>query len=192
MRSLPPPAGRIRRGRGEGSISERPDGRFLVTVDLGLDGRGKCQRRSKVVQTRSQARAALKELPRLKDAGVDLVGAYTTLEAFLDRWYATLRPRPQGRYSQSTLKGYRDIIRLHLKPVLGRLTLLQLSQRGGAQHIQRLQDTLLDGVREVTRLVRGASGRREDKALGAIGLAILPTLACQQLLSELVRLPLPQ
>src|SRR5438094_10338906 len=98
---------------------------------------------SSSTETRSQARAALKELHRLKDAGVDLVGAYTTLEVFLDRWYATLRPRPQGRYSQSTLKGYRDIIRLHLKPVLGRLTLLQLAQRGGAQHIQRLQDTLL-------------------------------------------------
>jgi len=162
MSSLPPPAGRIRRGRGEGSISERPDGRFLVTVDLGLDGRGKRQRRSKVVQTRSQARAALKELHRLKDAGVDLVGAYTTLEAFLDRWYATLRPRPQGRYSQSTLKGYRDIIRLHLKPVLGQLTLLQLAQRGGAQHIQRLQDTLLDRglaaptVRNVRNCLSGA------------------------------------
>jgi type IV secretory pathway VirD2 relaxase len=51
----------------------------------------KRQRRSKIVQTRSQARGALKELHRLKDAGVDLVGAYTTLEAFLDRWYATLR-----------------------------------------------------------------------------------------------------
>ena len=112
---------------------------------------------------RSQARGAVKELRRREDAAVDLVGAYTTLEAFLDRWYATLRPRPQGRDSQSTLKGYRDIIRLHLKPVLGQLTLIQLALRGGAQHIQRLQDTLLDRaglaaptVRNVRNCLSGA------------------------------------
>ena len=57
----------------------------------------------------------------------------------LDRWLASLKPRPIGRHSPTTLKGYGDIVRLHLKPILGYVRVAELS----ADHVELLQDRLL-------------------------------------------------
>jgi len=99
------------------------------------------------------------EVLRLRlQQGIPLSGRHDTIEALLDRWYSSLKPRPQGRYSPTTLKGYADAIRLHLKPRLGHVRIADFNP----DHVQVLQDRMLDSglagqtVLNVRNVLRGA------------------------------------
>jgi integrase len=129
---------RGRRGAGEGSIFRRADGRWCAQIDLGFAD-GKRQRKLVYGSTRRAVQDKLDELRMQRKQGVPLNSHKDTLGAFLDRWYASLKPRPHGRYSPTTLKGYGDAIRLHLKPRLGHVRVADLN----ADHVQLLQDGML-------------------------------------------------
>jgi integrase len=109
-------------------------------------------------KTRREVQNKLDEIRLQQAQGVPLSGRRDTIATLLDRWYSTLKPRPQGRYSPTTLKGYADAIRLHLKPRLGHVRIADLN----ADHVQALQDGMLAAglagqtVLNVRNILRGA------------------------------------
>lgn len=123
-----------RRGHGEGSITQREDGRWMVRVDLGrgVDG----QRRRKTAYADSQA-AAVELLRRLGGRAVDgqlLTTTTPTVSTFLEDWFTT----NSDTWRPSTRRGYRGAIDHYLTPAFGSLRLEQLSpalvQRWLVQH----------------------------------------------------------
>jgi integrase len=112
-----------RRGKGEGTLYQRPDGTWRAMIDLGWqDGRRRI-RRSVSGATRREVVERLKEARRAMDAGLQptsdrlTVGAY--LEDWLDATRETVRP--------STWQRYRGMVRTHHLPRLGRLSLTKLT-----------------------------------------------------------------
>ena len=117
-----------RRGRGEGSIVQRADGRWMGRVDLGWrDGK----RRSKATygKTRREVSNKLRDLTREAQRGTLIEDERETVERFLRRWLADVarvRVRPR------TLATYEAAIERHLIPHIGRVPLSKLSP----QHLQ--------------------------------------------------------
>lgn len=112
-----------RRGRGEGSISRRADGRWMARVDLGYrEG----QRRLKTFYGRTRTEVAAKLTKGLRDVqqGLPVVPERQTVAQYLDDWLEqVVKPRVRERTHES----YEQVIRLHIKPFLGRIRLSKLS-----------------------------------------------------------------
>ena len=111
-----------RRGRGEGSIRRRADGRWEARVDLGwIDG--KRVRKSIFGRTRREVADRLpKALEHAKQGG-RFADERQTVEQFLERWLDYKRERLRER----TLSTYEIALRLHLIPGLGKLPLARLT-----------------------------------------------------------------
>src|SRR5690349_25008834 len=106
-----------RRGHGEGSIHFKADKNlWCATVDLGyIDGKRK--RKYLYGKTRKEVAEKLKVVLRDQQQGLPVAVERQTVAQFLDHWLATVvknstRPRTHHSYAQ--------LVRLHLKPVLGR------------------------------------------------------------------------
>jgi integrase len=109
-----------RRGRGEGSITLRQDGRWHSRVTIRADG--KTARRSFYGRTRAEVAQKLREAQKKQDDGVPLPSERLTVGAFLQQWLdgkANLREESRRRYD--------DSIRLHINPILGRKVLSKLT-----------------------------------------------------------------
>lgn len=131
--------GKPRRTKGEGSLFQRADGRWVGTVDLGWVG-GKRIRRSRTGATMTEVRSKLKALRAEVDSGV--VPVDVTVEAWMRHWLDTvaaaeLRPR--------TVQGYRGYVTTWINPTLGK---------------RKLRDLRTDHVRAMHRTMREA-GRSE-------------------------------
>lgn len=113
-----------RRGRGEGGLRKRPDGRWEGSF-VGSDGR----RHFVYAVARREAHARLAEALREIEAGLYVTGQSQTVADFLTRWLARadhLRPITRKRYGQ--------IIRLQIVPHLGHLDMRKLQP----QHVADL------------------------------------------------------
>jgi integrase len=100
-----------RRGRGEGSIRERADGRWEAIIDLGrVDGKRK--RLSIYAATRREVSVELNK--RLSDRrnGLPVAMERQTMGQFLDHWLEdTVKPTARPRSYES----FGTIIRKHLR-----------------------------------------------------------------------------
>src|SRR5262245_23103808 len=116
-------AGRSRRGRGEGSVVRRKDGRWMGRIDLGWrDGK----RRSKAVygRTRREVAEKLNAEMRKAQAGNVVQDERQPLSQFLTHWLeGVARPRVRPR----TLTTYVGAVERHIAPGLGRLRLTKLT-----------------------------------------------------------------
>lgn len=112
-----------KRGNGEGSPRQRGDGRWEWRYRT-PDGR----QHSVYGKTRREAQQKMREAQRAHENGINAARGRQTVAAFLDEWLddAKLRVRPK------TYRFYEQIVRVHLKPVLGRHRLASL----GPQHVQ--------------------------------------------------------
>jgi len=107
-----------KRGHGEGSLYKRDDGTWVGRIMLGRKANGKPDRRKAQGKTRSEVQKRLAELRRSSDEGTlgdssqgrDTVAKYLTI--WLDAAGTTTRPQ--------TLSGYKQIVRDHITPSLGR------------------------------------------------------------------------
>jgi integrase len=111
-----------RRAKGDGAVFKRSDGRWIGYVDLGWqDGR----RVRKYMQgaNRDEVRERVKAVIRSVDDGIAPPTSSPRLSDFLAKWLAAVKPalRP------STYVSYEGVVRLHLVPEIGRLTLDKLS-----------------------------------------------------------------
>jgi len=112
-----------RRGRGEGSIRERADGRWEAIIDLGR-ANGKRKRLSLYAATRREVAKALNQ--RLSDRrnGLPVAIGRQTVGQFFDDWLErTVRPTARPRSYESFV----TIVRKHLGPSIGHIQLASLT-----------------------------------------------------------------
>jgi integrase len=141
-----------RRGRGEGSIYERPDGRWAATVSLGFR-QGKRVRKQLYGATKKEVQGKLNRvLTNLQD-GLEPPPATQTLKQFLEHWLeSAAKPRLRPR----TYIGYKQHIETHVMPALGHLRLHALTPQqvqamlAGLQ-LKKLAPRTIRGVRAVLR-----------------------------------------
>ena len=111
-----------RRGRGEGSITRRADGRWMARVDLGWQD-GKRRRKTLYGRTKREVQDKLRETLHRTEKGLPPVPEQETVGAFLRRWLETIR----GRVRLRTHKSYEQVVRIHLEPGIGRVRLAKLT-----------------------------------------------------------------
>jgi hypothetical protein len=113
--------GNERRGRGEGSIYRRKDGRWVgqyeLRTDLGKKTKYIYGKTRKEVATKLTKAMADKDAGMVFDAGSLKLGDH--LDGWLDSIMATLRMRTWIRHE--------EVVRLHLKPFFGNTKLDRVS-----------------------------------------------------------------
>lgn len=117
-----------RRGRGEGSIKQRADGRWEARLDFGFVD-GKRKQKSLYGRTRKEAADNLRRAQQQFDEGTLLLDERMTVGDWLAHWTdVVLTNRVEnGVLSESTYYSYADTVRLHLKPSLGNHRLSKLA-----------------------------------------------------------------
>jgi integrase len=107
-----------RRAAGEGSISQRANGRWQASIQL--DGR----RRTVYGLTRQEASAKLEALKRqASDAGAVAMPGKRTMNDLLDAWLAVKAPTLKAR----TYADYAAIADVYIRPALGAVALARLT-----------------------------------------------------------------
>ena len=119
------------RGRGEGSIYQRGDGRWVGALTVGLTEDGRSRRRVVYGRTR---RETAEKLARLN--ADSLTGSLTEptrirVSEYLERW---LTDDVAHSRRASTHEGYERVCRQHVIPRIGGLALQKLTP----MHVQRL------------------------------------------------------
>lgn len=109
-----------RRGWHEGTIRERPDRGGWEARYIGPDGR----RRSIYARTRRDAASKLRRALDAAEKGHTTTAARLTVGQFLVEQFL---PAVEPTVRPSTARSYRDVVRLHLVPALGRVSLRTLS-----------------------------------------------------------------
>jgi integrase len=112
-----------RRGPNEGTIYQRKDGRWVAGVSLGYGG-GRRVRKWVIGRSRREAAEKLEPLLKARRDQLPIPDQRQRLGPFLDRWLEEVA-RPTIRWS--TYKSYRDIVRLHLAPDLGHISVAKLA-----------------------------------------------------------------
>jgi len=111
-----------KRGHNEGSISQLTDGRWQGRISVGYTD-GKLQRKAVYGKTRQEAAEKVTRLLANMQQGIKPGDDRQSVGAFLLSWIdskgGTVRP--------NTLKSYRDTVRLHITPEIGRIALTRLS-----------------------------------------------------------------
>lgn len=153
-----------KRGRHEGSIHKRKDGRWVAVLSVGYRN-GKRHRKHFYGQTRGEVRDQLTAALRAHQQGLPVDPERQTVGQFLDLWLVdccepSVRPR--------TLRSYRDTVRLHITPTLGRIPLTKLSP----QHVQGF----LNGLRSAPAASRPKVGRPAPTGLSPRTVAYVRTV----------------
>lgn len=112
---------KTRRGRQEGTIYQRQDGRWTGMLDLGWE-QGRRRRKSYYGSTRAEVREKMtRALGEVQRGGSVDLDERVTVGQYLDHWLDTLSVR------RKTARSYRQFVALHLKPGLGRIRLTKLT-----------------------------------------------------------------
>ena len=126
-----------RRGQGEGSIYQRADGRWVGSVTVGYED-GKQKRKYFYAKTRKAVQHKLTKA--LNDQQQGLPVAFDdrlTVAQFLDDWLEnSVKPSVRPR----TYTSYEQMVRVHLKPILGHIPVTKLAP----QDVQRFINVKLE------------------------------------------------
>src|SRR5262249_27520788 len=126
---------RRRRGRGEGTIYKRKDGRWAADITVGYEN-GKRLRRTFYGKTRQAVSDQLKEAQGKQVRGEVIPTGKQTVGDFLDHWLEhSIKPYRSPR----TVLSYESQIKTHIKTALGHRLLRKL--RG--EHVQGFVSGLL-------------------------------------------------
>jgi len=115
--------GKPRRGRGEGGLRKRADGRWEGKLDLGYVG-GKRRRKSVYGRTRKDVVAKLRRLQNDIDLGRPVMDERVRLESFLATWLTEV---VKPRRSHGHWRNCDSHVRLHITPAIGRVPLTRLT-----------------------------------------------------------------
>lgn len=108
-----------RRGNGEGTITQRTDGRWEARITL-LDGR----RKSFYGRTRRDVAASLMRAQHAQGIGLPIItDERLTIRAYLDQWLETRKP---PRLRDATYRRYRQLL-AHVSNAYGELRLTRLT-----------------------------------------------------------------
>jgi integrase len=160
-----------RRGSGEDSIYKDGD-RWRGAISLGHRPDGTRQRVKVTGRTRSEVVQKLRDVRKAVESGLPAPDGRLTVGTFLDRWLSVNMP---GRVAQSTLDGYEDTVRLHLKPALGAclLTNLSVSDVDALWQDKRDAGYRPNSIRIMRAVLRKAIGQAEREGLVARNVAAL-------------------
>jgi len=125
-----------------GHIIKRYKGSYTIVLNLGIDpttGKRKQQWVS-VKGTKKEAEKRLSELLHQLDTGTFMRPSKTTLAEYLERW---LKDYVWPNLAPRTSEGYETIVRQHLIPKLGSMTLTQLKP----EHLQKYYSEMLSSGR---------------------------------------------
>jgi len=124
-----------RRGKGEGSIRQRADGRWEATLTLPTLG-GQRRRKSYFGKSRTAVAAKLTAALKGLGDGLPIVGERLTVGQYLTEWLEVVRPslRPES------YRRYADLCRIHIIPEVGRTPLARLTPA----QLQRLYASRLE------------------------------------------------
>jgi integrase len=111
-----------RRGRGEGSITQRADGRWMGRVDMGRGPDGRRQRKTVYGATREDVAKKLNIQLGRASTGELLTTGTPTLKSWLNDWFKT----HQDDWRPATQRAYRVAIDQWIVPTLGPLRLEQV------------------------------------------------------------------
>jgi integrase len=124
------------RGKGEGTISKRADGRWCGAIDLGTVN-GKRQRKWVYGDTKRAVAEKLRDLQRQQEQGVNLAAEKQTVTQFMAHW---LTHRVQQKNKARTYASYTEMTRLHITPHIGHVPLDKLTPQHCQEWLQVLQD----------------------------------------------------
>jgi integrase len=110
---------RARRGRGEGSITQRPDGSWEGKVSLGFDAEGRRIRKSVYAATKEECREKLLKLQQ-ETLTHSFVSSSLPLNKWLQMWVKELTLEP------TTRERYEGLIKHKIDPLIGHLPLNKL------------------------------------------------------------------
>jgi integrase len=111
-----------KRGRGEGSIQQRPDGTWRATISLGIGSDGKRKRRDLYGKTKAEVQKKMRKEQSANDAGVVVSPAKTTVTQYLNFWFDSVT-----KVKASTKMRYRQLADLHVIPQVGNVALHKLA-----------------------------------------------------------------
>ncbi len=115
-----------RRANGEGSVYRRADGRWVASLSVGRDEKGRLKRRVVYAQTKSEAIEKLHRLQSERLAGTLQLPDCRTVGDFLKDWVENSARPSVGR---STYRCYEGLIRKHMIPAIGGVALQRLGPR---------------------------------------------------------------
>jgi len=125
-----------RRGHGEGTLYQRPDGKWCAQLDLGWRD-GKRVRRSLYGATRREVVEKLAAARRAIESGLQPTSDRLTVAAYLEDWLnanrSTVRP--------STWTRYAGMVRTHHAPRIGRIPLSKLAAGDVERMLRDMADT---------------------------------------------------
>jgi hypothetical protein len=111
-----------KRGNGEGTIHRRKDGSWCAQYTVyTAEGR---KRKTLYGKTRVEVGGKLAKALSDREGGLVFDDEGLTVDKYLDKW---LEGSLRGAVRQSTFERYEIAIRVHIKPVLGRLKLTKLA-----------------------------------------------------------------
>ncbi|MBE3585827.1 MAG: site-specific integrase [Thermoanaerobacter sp.] len=133
-----------RRGHGEGSISKRPDGRWMAQAVIGHDpATGKLKRITKYFRTRQEAQDWLAQVRTEMVTGTFVEPARVTVGEWVDKW---LNVYARQRVDITSYGLYETLVRCHIKPSLGGIELQKLRPIDIQQmYAEKLRNGRLDG-----------------------------------------------
>jgi integrase len=124
-----------RRGRGEGNIYQRADGRWAARLSAGYE-RGRRARVWVYGLTRAECASKLATAIRAHQDGILAAPSRLTTGEYLTRWLDDCaRPKLRPR----TLVSYAQVVRLHITPHLGRVPLQKLTPQQVQAWLNKLQ-----------------------------------------------------
>jgi integrase len=127
-----------KRGNGEGSIHRRKNGGWCAQYTV-YTAQGR-KRKTLYGKTRAEVAAKLAKALSDREGGISFDAGKLRLEEYLDRW---LIDSVRDTVRQNTWERYEQIVRIHLKPTLGRVQLRSLTQA----HVRGLyRDKLATGL----------------------------------------------
>jgi Phage integrase family. len=144
--------------RGDGSVYQRKDGKWVGEATVGRRADGARDRRFVYADTCEEAQEKLRKLLHERDRGLLADPAKQTVGEFLASWLQdvakpTVRPRTYDCYS--------DIVERHIKPALGGVRLSKLSP----QHLQRFyREKQEQGLTRTVRLCHAVLHRALGQA----------------------------
>jgi integrase len=147
-------AAKSRRGKNEGTIAKRKDGRWAARITTGyLDG--KQQRRWLYGKTREEVARKLSQALINQQQGLPHTDGRVSLSDFMETWLVDIA-KPSLR--PSTYVRYEQIFQQHLKPRLGHMRLAKLTPHD----VQKLLNVKLEeglaaaSVRQIHAVLRSA------------------------------------
>ena len=111
-----------RRGNGEGSITWRKDGLYMARYTVQTATGPK--RKTLYGKTRSEVSEKLTKAMAARDGGLVFDADNTKVGEYLERWLAD---SVCGTVRSTTFERYEQVVRLHIRPALGKLKLKNLS-----------------------------------------------------------------